>query len=95
MSKKNNNKLREIGTVSHISSTNKVIVRTQFIPSIGSQVVNKNSKTIGRIIDVLGSTKKPYLSIKTKKKYPKVKKGDIIYLPPKNKRRRMKPRQAY
>ncbi len=95
MPKKNNNKLREIGTVSHISNTNKIIIPTNFTPPLGSTVVNKKSKPVGRINDIFGSTKKPYVSIKSNKKHKKVNVGETVYLPPKNRRRRMKPRQAY
>ena len=92
---KNNYKLKEIGTISHITSTNKIIVPSKQTPRIGSVVVNKNRKAIGKINDIFGPTKSPYLSIKTSKKFRKAKIGEIVYLPPKNNKRRMGQRQAY
>lgn len=88
-------KFKKIGTVSHISSTNKIIIPSKQTPKIGLTLVNKQKKPIGRISDIFGSTKKPYISVKTNKKFKKVKPGDEVYLPPrKNNRRRMKVRHS-
>lgn len=92
---KNNSKLKEIGTISHITSTNKLIVPSKKTPRIGSIIINKHGKPVGKINDIFGSTKKPYLSIKTSKKFKKAKPGETVYLSPKKNRRRMKQRQAY
>ena len=94
MSKKNS-KLKKIGTISHITSTNKLIVPSNKTPRIGSVIVNKQHKQIGKINDIFGPTKQPYISIKTSKKFKKANTGEAVYLQPKNKRRRMKQRQAY
>ena len=94
MTKKNNN-LKRIGSISHVTSTNKLIVPSDKTPRIGLLVVNKNNKAIGKINDIIGSTKNPCISIKTNKKFKKANVGETVYLAPKNKRRRMKPRQAY
>lgn len=93
--KKKNNKLKKLGNIIHITSTNKLIVPSQNPPRIGLLVVNKNNKAIGKINDIIGSTKNPYISIKTNKKFNKINVGEAVYLPPKNKKRRMRPRQAY
>ena len=90
---KKNNKLREVGQISHISSTNKLIIPIKNTYRIGATLVNKNNKPIGRINDIFGSTKKPYLSIKTSKKFKKIRVGETVYLSPNNKKRRMRPRQ--
>ncbi|MCD7781644.1 MAG: Gar1/Naf1 family protein [Methanosphaera sp.] len=86
---KNKNKLREVGQISHISSTNKLIVPIKQTQRLGATLVNKNNKPIGKVSDIFGSTKKPYLSIKTSKKYKKIHVGEKVYLSPKNKKRRM------
>ncbi|AWX33165.1 H/ACA ribonucleoprotein complex subunit GAR1 [Methanosphaera sp. BMS] len=90
-----NSKLKKIGNISHVTSTNKIIVPSNKSPRIGLLVVNKNNKAIGKINDIIGSTKNPYVSIKTNKKFHKINVGEAVYLPPKNKKRRMRPRQAY
>ncbi|RAP43792.1 H/ACA ribonucleoprotein complex subunit GAR1 [uncultured Methanosphaera sp.] len=92
---KKDNKFKEIGTISHITSTNKIIVPSKQTPRIGTTILNKKNKPIGKLSDIFGSTKKPYLSIKTSKKYRKAKPGEKVYLPPRNNKRRMKQRQAY
>ena len=82
--------LIEIGTISHITSTNKLIVPSNKTPRIGSLLVNSKNKPIGKINDIFGSTKRPYVSIKTSNKFKKAKPGDIVYLSPQNKKRRKK-----
>ena len=85
---KNKPQLKEIGVISHITSTNKPIVPSNKTPRIGSLLVNKKNKPIGKISDIFGSTKKPYLSIKTSNKYKKANPGETVYLSPQNKKRR-------
>ena len=58
-------KTKEIGTISHITSTNKLIVPSNKTPRIGSILVNDKNKPVGKVSDIFGSTKKPYISIKT------------------------------
>ena len=94
MSRKNN-KLEKLGIISHVTSTNKLIVPSEKTPRIGLIAVDKNNKAIGKINDIIGSTKNPYISIKTNKKFKKINVGETVYLAPKNNRRRMRPRQAY
>lgn len=94
MSKKS--KIKKIGTISHISSTNKIIVPSKQTPKLGSTIINKQHKPIGKVNDIFGSTKKPYISIKTGKKFKKAKIGEEVYLLlKKNNKRRMRRRQAY
>jgi RNA-binding protein len=83
-------KLKEIGTISHISSTKKLIVPSDKTPRIGSLLVNNKNQAIGKINDIFGSTKKPYISIKTNNKFKKAKPGEVVYLSPQNKNRRKK-----
>lgn len=87
---KNKVKLNEIGTISHITSTNKLIVPSNKTPRIGSLLVNSKNKPIGKISDIFGSTKSPYISIKTGNRFKKAVPGDKVFLSPQNKRRRMR-----
>lgn len=84
----NKTKLNELGIISHITSTNKLIVPSNKTPRIGSLLVNSKRDSIGRINDIFGSTKKPYISIKTSNKFKKASPGDVVYLSPQNKKRR-------
>jgi len=92
---KKKNKLQELGVISHITSTNKLIIPSNKTPRIGTTLVNKNRQAIGRINDIIGPTKNPYISVKTNHKFKKINVGEKAYLPPKNKGRRMRKRQAY
>ncbi|PAV07150.1 H/ACA ribonucleoprotein complex subunit GAR1 [Methanosphaera cuniculi] len=98
MSKKKN-KPKELGMISHITNTNKLIIPTKITPKLGSTIINKQNKPIGKVNDIFGSTKKPYISIKTNNKYyTKAKPGEVVYLSTQRRRknkRRMKQRQAY
>ncbi|WP_308573874.1 Gar1/Naf1 family protein [uncultured Methanosphaera sp.] len=97
MSKKKN-KPKELGMISHITNTNKLIIPTKITPKLGSTIINKQNKPIGKVNDIFGSTKKPYISIKTNKYYTKAKPGEVVYLSTQRRRknkRRMKQRQAY
>ena len=98
MSNKKSNKkqkMKQLGTISHKTSTNKLIVPSKITPKIGSIIVNKQKKPIVKINDIIGSTKKPYISIKTSPKFRKAKVGEEVYLSTNKKRRRMRQRQAY
>ena len=87
---KNRKTLKELGTISHKTSTNKLIVPTKKSPKIGLTVVNGQNKKIGWINDVIGSTKSPYASIKTNNKCSQAKIGQKIFISPKNNQRRKK-----
>ena len=85
---KNKPQKNKLGTISHITSTNKIIVPSKKTPRIGSTILNKDNKKIGKISDIFGSTKKPYLSINHK--YKKANPGETVYLSTQNKNRRKK-----
>lgn len=86
----NKTKLNELGIISHITSTNKLIVPSNKTPRIGMLLVNHKRQPIGKINDIFGSTKKPYISIKTSNKFTKASPGDKVYLSPHNKKRRIR-----
>lgn len=86
----NKTKLNELGIISHVTSTNKLIVPSNKTPRIGSLLVDAERRPIGKVNDVLGSTKRPYISIKTSNKFKKARPGDKVYLSPSNKKRRIR-----
>lgn len=83
---KNKNKQKKIGIISHETSTKKLIVPTKNTYRLGSIVTNNKQEAIGRINDIIGSTKKPYISIKTNNKFKKAKVGETVYLIPNQKK---------
>ncbi len=56
--------MKKLGKVSHISSRNKIILRSDKTPGFGLAVFNKAEKKIGIVQDVFGPTKKPYITVK-------------------------------
>ncbi len=83
-------KLNELGVISHVTSTNKLIVPSNKTPRIGSLLVNGKNRPIGKINDIFGSTKKPYISVKTSNKFKKAVPGETVYLSPQNRKRRIR-----
>lgn len=55
---------KKLGKIRNISSSGNYIVQSKFAPKIGSIVIDKRTKEIGKIINVFGNVKKPYVSIR-------------------------------
>lgn len=55
--------MKFLGSISHISNSRKLIARSSKTPSTGSTVLDKNKKKIGKVREVFGPTKNPYVSI--------------------------------
>jgi len=53
----------KLGIVIHVSKNNKLILRTKIKVKIGVRVLNEELKSVGKILDVFGPKKKPYVSI--------------------------------
>jgi len=56
--------MKFLGNISHISNSGKLIARSSETPPSGAFIFNKDKKKIGKISDVFGPTKNPYISIK-------------------------------
>jgi RNA-binding protein len=73
--------LRRLGTVLHISKQGSIIVKTDKTPPIGARVVDKKAQTVGKVLDVFGPVKTPYVSIAPKdKKNMEHLVGQVLYL---------------
>ncbi|TFF96800.1 H/ACA RNA-protein complex protein Gar1 [Candidatus Thorarchaeota archaeon] len=59
--------MRRLGKVTHISHRGSLILRSEKTPPIGAQVVDKQVQPIGRVLDVFGPVRRPYLSVRPKK----------------------------
>ncbi|MDO5851639.1 MAG: Gar1/Naf1 family protein [Methanobacteriaceae archaeon] len=88
---KSTNKNKKIGIIKHITKRNKIIIESKQTPKTGSIITNEKQEPIGKVNDIFGSTKRPYISI-TKINEKQTKKGDILYLSKQNNKRRMKKR---
>ena len=56
--------MKKLGTISHISGRGKVILKSNQTPGFGMTIFTKNKKKFGKVRDVFGPTKEPYISIK-------------------------------
>jgi rRNA processing protein Gar1 len=59
--------MKYVGKIDDIIFDGRLIVRPTFKPKIGKTVVNKHKLKIGKIIQIIGPVKKPYLTIKPEK----------------------------
>ena len=75
--------MKKLGKVLHVSAQNRIIVRSEKnISATNSGVINKELERIGKIFDIFGSTKNPYVSIIAHKPnlLEEVQEGEILYL---------------
>lgn len=55
--------MKFLGNISHVSNSGRLIARSSQSPPSEASVFNKNKKKIGKIVDVFGPAKEPYISI--------------------------------
>lgn len=55
--------MKFLGMISHLSNSGKLIARSSQTPPLGAIVFDKDKKKIGKIGNVFGPTKEPYISI--------------------------------
>ena len=56
--------MKFLGNISHTSNSGKLIARSSETPPSGAFIFNKDKKKIGKVSNVFGPTKNPYISIK-------------------------------
>lgn len=56
--------LKKLGLIQNISFNGNFIVQSKFTPQLGSIVIDNKTKEVGKIINVFGNIKKPYVSIR-------------------------------
>ncbi|ADC65541.1 conserved hypothetical protein [Ferroglobus placidus DSM 10642] len=62
--------LKRIGIVAKISKTGNIIVKAEYVPKIGADVVDKRLRKIGYVYDVIGPVSQPYVVVRPKDKNP-------------------------
>ncbi|MHA1906054.1 MAG: H/ACA ribonucleoprotein complex subunit GAR1 [Candidatus Thorarchaeota archaeon] len=75
--------MRRLGTVLKVTKGGSLIVQTDKSPPIGAKVVDKKAQPIGKIQDVFGPVKSPYVAIRFRSKsFEEAKKflGQVVYL---------------
>lgn len=56
--------MRRLGKPLHLSARGDLIIRAESTPKIGSKVVTKDMVEVGKIFDIFGPVKMPYVSVK-------------------------------
>ena len=75
--------MKKLGKVLHVSAQNRIIVKSdKNISDMDLDVINKELQKIGRIFDIFGNVKEPYVSIipKEPKILQNIQEGEILYL---------------
>lgn len=92
--------MKVLGKTSHIANSGKLIVITDKTPPAGAIVFDKNKTKIGKINDIFGPVKTPYVSIRlfksTNIENLKNNFGEELYISPSNKKKKRgnKPRKT-
>ncbi|MFW9850813.1 MAG: H/ACA ribonucleoprotein complex subunit GAR1 [Candidatus Thorarchaeota archaeon] len=56
--------MRRLGKVLQVTKSASLIVQTDKTPPLGAKVVDKKAQRVGKIQDVFGPVKNPYISIR-------------------------------
>jgi len=78
--------LQILGRIIHLNSNGNVIVKARNVPRMGDTVVDGDLKKIGRVFDIFGPVKSPYVTVKSAKHNHKLKNKKLFILHKKNKR---------
>jgi RNA-binding protein len=57
-------RLQRLGRITNVSPSGNTIVKTDNPPKLGSEVVDENLNTIGKVFDIIGPVSAPYAVIK-------------------------------
>ncbi len=71
--------LKRLGKILHLSNSKKLILRTALNVRTGAKVLIANGKPVGRIFDIFGPIKNPYISIDPSVKNPDQYIGRVLY----------------
>lgn len=86
--------MRKIGRVMHISPREKAVIKTTRRPlKIGEKVFDRNERVIGRVSDVFGPVKAPYIEVNIESGDASSYVGKILYYSFSKQRKRSKRRR--
>ncbi|MEM1586374.1 MAG: Gar1/Naf1 family protein [Candidatus Bathyarchaeia archaeon] len=86
--------MEEIGEILHVLQGNKAIAKAKITPKLGLTVYDIRRKPIGRIVDIFGPVKTPYIEIDVEKQVPQKIINSPIYILPKAKSMRGRDRDG-
>ena len=61
-----NESLRRIGRVLHVSPIKNIILKAENLPRIGDEVVDEKLKPMGAVFDIFGPVSSPYVAVRPK-----------------------------
>jgi RNA-binding protein len=60
--------LKFIGEIENVTYNGIWLIRSEFVPKIGSNVFNQQKLNVGRIINIIGPVSRPYIMVRPKNK---------------------------
>jgi rRNA processing protein Gar1 len=72
--------MKRLGVVENVAYDGSVLVRSAFLPSLGTRVVDKRQRALGRIVKVFGPAKEPFASVRPDGKVPLSLLGSEVYV---------------
>lgn len=62
-----------------MTPSGKLILKAEFTPRIGDEILDKKLRKVGVVFDIFGPVKSPYVSVKPQVKDPTKFVGQILY----------------
>jgi rRNA processing protein Gar1 len=78
--------MKKLGKIHVINKKGDLLIKVTKTYRMNTAVVNQQLKKLGKIVDIIGPAKNPYLVINTREAEAKASKGETVYLldrPPK------------
>ena len=57
--------MQKLGRVRALTPSKNMIVKTEKVPKIGSEVIDENLNVVGKVCDIVGPVSAPYVVVKT------------------------------
>jgi RNA-binding protein len=71
--------LKRLGKILHLSNSRKLILKTKVKVEIGTKVLVAKNKPVGKVFDIFGPIKNPYISIDPSVNDPDRYVGRVLY----------------
>jgi len=72
--------MKKLGVVDNLSYDGSILVRAEFAPSRGAQVLDAKKNPVGRIFKVFGPVRKPFAAVRPSRKVSLSLIGSEVYL---------------
>lgn len=57
--------MKRLGVVENIAYDGSLVVRTEFAPPVGADVLDRRNRPLGRVTKVFGPVREPFASVRT------------------------------